>query len=292
VGLLVIYPLSSESLSNDALAASREVLFVTGINDFLPVGVRGLMLTGLLAALASTIDTHLNWGASYWSNDIYQRLICKRWLERQPKRKELVVVARLSNILILTIAFIIMANLGSIQTAWYISLLFGAGMGSVLILRWIWERINLYSELAAIVTSLVVAPVLLVVTDQEYVRLGMMSLISTIAVVSVTLITPRTTDVVLKRFYNDVRPLGFWRRTAVAAGGSASDPVKRLLKSLRTTALTSASLFLALVGLGKLLVPSPGESILLPALSLLTALVLVPVWWRDAFREHKPVARG
>jgi solute:Na+ symporter, SSS family len=42
------------------------------------------MLTGLLAALASTVDTHLNWGASYWSNDIYQRLVNEEWLEREP----------------------------------------------------------------------------------------------------------------------------------------------------------------------------------------------------------------
>jgi Na+/proline symporter len=85
VGLLVIYPFSQSAMTAEGFAASREITFVTGINDMLPPGIRGLMLTGLLAALASTLDTHLNWGASYWSNDIYKRLICEHWLKRKPK---------------------------------------------------------------------------------------------------------------------------------------------------------------------------------------------------------------
>ena len=52
------------------------------------------MLTGLLAALASTIDTHLNWGASYWTNDIYKRFICQAWRKTEPSGRALVRVAR------------------------------------------------------------------------------------------------------------------------------------------------------------------------------------------------------
>lgn len=287
VGLLVLYPFPIESMSGDQFAASREILFVTGINEHLPAGARGIMLVGLLAALASTIDTHLNWGASYWSNDIYQGLVCKQWFKREPKRRELVFAARVSNLLILTIALIIMANLGSIQTAWYLSLLFGAGMGSVLVLRWLWERINLYSELAAIVTSLVVAPILLITTEQEWVRLSLMALASTTAAVVVTHFTPSTSDAVLKEFYIRVRPSGCWRRTASLAGINHNDPLKRLGRGLRTTLLTALSLFLALVGIGKILIPTPGQSSLLPYLSLIAAVALIPFWWRDAIGREE-----
>ena len=62
------------------------------------------MPVGLLAALASTIDTHMNWGASYWSNDLYKRLFCQAWLNRKPQNKELVLVARLANMITLSIA--------------------------------------------------------------------------------------------------------------------------------------------------------------------------------------------
>jgi Na+/proline symporter len=107
VSLLVLFPFTPEEIAADGFAASREILFVTGIDAYLPPGIRGLLLTGLLAALASTVDTHLNWGASYWSNDVYDRLVCQHWLKRAPHGRELVVVARLSNVLIVVIALII-----------------------------------------------------------------------------------------------------------------------------------------------------------------------------------------
>jgi Na+/proline symporter len=284
VGLLVIYPFSQSAMTAEGFAASREITFVTGINDMLPPGIRGLMLTGLLAALASTLDTHLNWGASYWSNDIYKRLICEHWLKRKPKSHELVLTARLSNILIVVVALIIMANLGSIQTAWFISLLFGAGMGSVLVLRWLWERINLYSELAAMAVSLIVAPILLVVTDEEWIRLGSMSLVSTLAAILVTYFTPATKQEVLNKFYKSVNPCGFWRKTAVALGLDGSDPLKKLLLRLKSVAITSVSLFALLIGVGKLLLLLPGDSRIWPWIFIIISLALIPLWWKDVVK--------
>ncbi len=287
VGLLVIYPFSPEAAAGEQFAASREILFVTGIEDMLPPGIRGLMLTGLLAALASTIDTHLNWGASYWSNDVYQRLVCKEWLKRKPKNRELVVAARLSNILILVIALTIMANLGSIQTAWFISLLFGAGMGSVLVLRWLWERINLFSELAAIIVSLIVAPILLVVTETEWIRLASMAVVSTTVAIAVTFFTPSTKNEILTSFYQRVKPMGFWRKTAALVGDNPNQPVKNLWYGAKLVILSALSLFLMLLGIGKLMVPIPGESSLLPWIYVIVSLALIPLWWRGAIGKQE-----
>jgi len=285
VGLLVIYPFTPADMVQEGFAVSREVTFVRGINDLLPPGIRGIMLTGMLAALASTIDTHLNWGASYWSNDIYQRLICKQWLKREPKNIELVLAARLSNILILVIAIIVMANLGSIQKAWQISLLFGAGMGAVLVLRWIWERINLFSEMASIAVSLISAPIILVATDTEWIRLASMAVLSTVSAVGVTFITPRTKPEVLQKFYQRVRPSGFWAKTAIALGEDVSVARKKLGKGIRSVILCSLSLFALLVGIGQLLIFLPGQSIAWPVMELAVGLGLVPFWWKDVFRE-------
>lgn len=290
VGLLVIYPFSPESASGEQFTAAREILFVTGIDDMLPVGIRGLLLTGLLAALASTIDTHLNWGASYWSNDIYKRLISNHWLRREPKNHELVLVARLSNVLIIVIALIIMANLGSIQQAWFLSLLFGAGLGSVLVMRWLWERINLFSELAAMAVSLIVAPILLVATDEEWIRLSSMALISTVAAIAVTYFTPRTKDKILVQFYRRVKPAGFWRKTAALAGDDPQRCVKHLLRETKTTLLTALSLFLMLVGVGKLIIRPAMESSLWAWLCIIAALALIPFWWKNAIGEQKTTA--
>ena len=46
------------------------------MRDVLPPGLLGLMLTGVLAALASMVDPQLNWGAAYWTNDVYSRFLC------------------------------------------------------------------------------------------------------------------------------------------------------------------------------------------------------------------------
>ncbi|MEZ5651523.1 MAG: hypothetical protein R3E87_13385 [Burkholderiaceae bacterium] len=99
------------------------------------LGVRGLVLTAMLAALASTLDTHLNWGASYWCNDLYARRHLPGGTRRQPAGRELVFVARPSNIAILLLSLVIMRHLDSIQQAWQITPLFGAGSGTVLVLR-------------------------------------------------------------------------------------------------------------------------------------------------------------
>jgi Na+/proline symporter len=289
VGLLVIYPFSAADASGDGFAASREILYVTGIDDLLPPGIRGLVLTGLLAALASTVDTHLNWGASYWSNDVYDRLICRHWLRREPQRRELVRVARISGIVIVTIALAVMARLDSIQAAWSVSLLFGAGMGSVLVLRWLWERINLQAELAAMTVSLVAAPLLLAVfgTDPatEWIRLGSMALATTAAALVAALFGPQTDREVLRTFYRTVRPLGFWRRTAALAGDAPEAPVRALLRRLAAGAVSAASLFLLLVGIGRAAVGTPGFGGLAEWTMIAAGTALVPVWWREVHRE-------
>jgi solute:Na+ symporter, SSS family len=285
VSLLVLYPFSPDEAGGEAFAASREILFVTGVDDLLPPGARGLMLVGLLAALASTVDTHLNWGASYWSNDVYDRLVCRHWQQREPRGRELVIVARLSNVVILIIALMVMANLGSIQTAWFISLLFGAGMGSVLVLRWLWERINLYSELAAMGVSLITAPLLLMFlgtgADTEWLRLLIMALVTTAAATGITYVTPPTHRAVLLTFYERVKPFGFWATVAHEAGDRPEAPRQALWRQLRAVIATALSLFLLLLGCGRLMISPPGAAAFWTWSFIAIGVALVPVWWRD-----------
>ena len=291
LGLLVLYPFGAAEAQAAGFAAERELLFVRGIDDLLPPGARGLMLVGLLAALASTVDTHLNWGASYWSKDVYEDVLCRRWLGRQPQARELVRVARLSNVLILAIAMVVMVNLGSIQTAWFLSLLFGAGMGSVLVLRWLWERINLYSELAAMAASLVTAPLLLYLLgmepEDEWIRLGVMVMVTTAAAILVTFVTPPTDDATLVAFYRRVRPFGFWGRTARLSGEAAHGPLHALRQPAAALAACAASLFALLVGLGRLLFPAPDAGPVLTWSCIVLGLALLPVWLRR-MRAHPP----
>lgn len=296
VGLLVLYPFNPGETGGEEFTATREILFVTGINELLPPGVRGLMLVALLAALASTVDTHLNWGASYWSNDVYDRVVSQHYLKREPKEHELVIVARIANLVILAIALTIMANLESIQTAWFISLLFGAGVGAVLVLRWLWERINLYSELAAMVASIITAPLLLYFMgtnpDDEWIRLGTMALITTTASIGITFFTPKTNDHVMVSFYERVKPFGWWSQTAELAGDRPNAPLQALWRRVRSMLLTGASLFLLLLGVGRLMVSPPGTSMIVTWAYIIVALILIPFWWRDLRREQIEIDRS
>lgn len=289
VGILAIYPYAAGEINDPGFTAGREMLFVSGIKELLPVGITGLILTGLLGALASTLDTHLNWGASYWSNDVYQALICQKMLKREPSSRELVWVARLSNLIILSISIVIMFNLNSIQEAWSLSLLFGAGMGAVLFLRWIWERINLFSEIASMITSLIAAPLLLIFVQEEWLQLLLMALLSTSAAILITFVTPATDPKVLDAFYKRVHPQGFWLKTAQRVGDVGPSPVGRFTERLSGVFWTAASLYLCLVGSGRLLFwKDPNTSVWVSLVMLTGGLLLIPIWWSKVAKIYGP----
>ena len=286
VALVVVYPFTAGEAGAEGFAASREILYVTGVWDLVPAGLRGVLLVGMLAALASTVDTHLNWGAGYWSNDIYGRLVCREWLGRAARPREMVVVARLAGLGIVGVSLVVMTQLESIQAAWSVSLLFGAGMGAVLVLRWLWERVNLAAELAAMGVSVVVAPGLLwwFGTDPawEWARLGGMAGAATGACLVAVWLGPASSPEVLAAFYRRVRPLGFWGRTAAAVGEAPGVPVRALGRRLLGAGVAAASMYGVLVGAGGLLVGDGGWS----AWAMGAAGVgLVPVWWREVGRE-------
>ena len=293
IGLLVVYPTASGELAGEDFKAQREIMFVRGVDDLMPIGLRGVLLTGMLAALASTLDTHMNWGASYWSNDIYKRLINRSLLQREPKGHELVIIARLSNLVILVIALTVMLFFESIQGAWETTLLFGAGVGSVLILRWLWERINLWSEIAAMLVSVPLAVTLLTMKRHEWFgdpdslsaeawSLALMSLISTAVTVLAAYTGPNTDQQKLDAFYKQVKPAGLWKQTARRVGDDPKRPGRELQNELITTALTGISLFAVLYGIARLLLPHPDVPTWIPILVLSLGTALVPFWWKRA----------
>lgn len=282
VCILALYPYAANDVAESNFVASREMLFITGIKDLLPMGFLGLMLTGLMGALASTLDTHLNWGASYWSNDIYKGFICEAWLKRNANNKELVWVARFSNLLILFLSLLIMFNLNSIKEAWSLSLLFGAGMGAVLFMRWIWERINLYSEMASMGASLICAPLILYFVKEDWLQLLIMSVVTTASAILITFVTPATEEKVLDDFYRRVHPQGFWQKTAKRIGDDPFSPIHRFKERLLGVLITACSLFLCLIGSGRLLFwKNPDTSIWVSFALLGAGLALVPFWWKN-----------
>ena len=297
LGLLVLFPpdpglFPGDGLGTGLLQADREATYVRGMAELLPPGVKGLMVTGMLAALASTVDTHLNWGASYWTNDIYKRFVCQLWLGREPSGRSLVWVARGANVLLVGIALVIMTQLTSINAAWQTSLLLGAGMGVVLILRWLWWRMNAWAEIAAILASIVAAPLLMVTVDdgRHALRLLLVAAFATAAaLVAIRVAGPEDRDR-LAAFYRKVRPVGFWGPIADGAGAAADDGPRRLGRALAATGSCALSVFCLLVGVGSWLAGSPApawfpfEAAWRGGL-IAAGVALVPLWCRLGYRD-------
>jgi solute:Na+ symporter, SSS family len=285
LGLLLLFP-PDLGLELEHARRDREFTYVLGMAE-LPAGLRGLLVTAMLAALASTVDTHLNWGSSYWTNDIYRRFVCQAWRRREPSPRSLVWVARAANLGILAIALAVMTRLGSIATAWQASLLLGAGMGGVLVLRWIWWRLTAWGELSAIAASAVLAPILLAATpdgaDGEALRLLTMFVASTATGALVSVVGPRPPVPGLVAFYQRARPPGFWAPIARAAGDATPDGVGRLARGLACVATGALSLFSLLTVAGSLITGSapPPWFPYRTAWLVLVAVVglgLLPVW--------------
>jgi len=293
LGLLVLFP-PDLSLPVEVLRAEREATYVIGMAKLLPPGLKGLMLTGMLAALASTLDTHLNWGSSYWTNDIYKRLICGVILKKEPTGSQLVWVARLSNVFILLLALVIMTKLPSIRTAWETSLLLGSGVGIMLVLRWVWWRITAWGELASVLTSLILAPILLtkIPSSNEALRLLLMAVGATTVGVLVSLWKGAEKKETLQKFYNQVQPPGFWAPIAKSGGLDIKESRLKLYRGLSAMGLTAVSLFCLLTGFGSWMVGSPSPT-WFPARSVWIALLffvglgLIPVWWKLGFSLPK-----
>ena len=298
LGLLVLFP-PDPGLAPELLQADREASYVRGMAELLPPGVRGLMLTGMLAALASTVDTHLNWGASYWTHDIYRRFVCRAWRGVEPDERSLVRVARVSSVAILVLALLILTQLTSINQAWQTSLLMGAGMGVTLVLRWIWWRVTAWAEIAAAGVSLVVAPALMVLLgdDRQAERLLIVAALATAGALAAILLGPREDPRRLAAFYRKARPLGFWGPVAAAAGDAPGAGPRRLARAAGATAACALSMFCVLVGAGAWLTAAP-PPVWFPwpaawsALLLAAGAALIPLWVGLGFRGETRSRNG
>src|SRR5678816_1927217 len=119
---------------------------------FLPAGFLGLVVAGTLAAYRSTIETHLNWGTSYLVHDFY-----RRFLRPGLSEKHYVLVGRLTTAGLMICAAFMTYALGTAREAFELILSIGAGTGLLYLLRWFWWRVSAWSEIAAMISSFVVA---------------------------------------------------------------------------------------------------------------------------------------
>ncbi|HEX6926584.1 MAG TPA: sodium:solute symporter family protein [Longimicrobiaceae bacterium] len=186
---------------------------------FLPAGLLGLMIAGMLAAYVSTISTHLNWGTSYLVHDLYRRFIRPDATERH-----YVFVGRVVTGLLMLVAAGVTLVLDSARQAFELLMSIGAGTGLIYLLRWYWWRINAWTEVAAMASSFVVSVGFFIAAQRGGTIPAHVSLLVTVAVttaiwVVTTYLTRPSSEETLIEFYRLVRPGGpGWRPIAERAG--------------------------------------------------------------------------
>ncbi|HPO55788.1 MAG TPA: Na+:solute symporter [Ignavibacteriaceae bacterium] len=202
VGLcaLVLYP----NLST----ADKGMGYIYAINDFLPVGLKGLLVAAFFAAYMSTIATQLNWGTSYLINDFY-----KRFLNPDKTEKTYVRASRIMTVALMIISVFVTLFISRISGAWEFILECGAGVGLVLILRWFWWRINAWSEISAMITPFVIYPFVkyagIIFPDTLFFLVGG----TTVVWLVVTFLTKPTDEKTLVDFYTRIYPGGvLWKK--------------------------------------------------------------------------------
>ncbi len=229
---ILLYPELSES--------DKKLGFVMAIKDYMPVGLKGLLLVGFFAAYMSTISTQLNFGASFVVNDLYHRFIYPKAGQRH-----LVHSSRITTLLLMGVGLFATTQMTTISGVWTFIIECGAGLGLVLILRWYWWRINAWSEITATFTPFVAYAVSRYVLDLEFPDSFFLTVGSTSAAwILVTLLTPPTNKQQLQRFYDRIKPDGFWQAVRSSEQGGSSRIMKLAICWISAVAFTYSILFL------------------------------------------------
>ncbi len=276
----IIVGLASLILYPELGADEKRLGYVYAMRDYLPVGVKGLLVAAFFAAYMSTIATQLNWGTSYIINDFY-----RRFLHPGAEEQHFVLVSRVTTILIMVLSLLITGFLDTISGAWAFIIEAGAGLGLVLILRWYWWRINAWSEITAMLTPFVVFGYLrvfssVVFPETLYFIVG----ITTIVWIAATFLTAPVEQEKLVSFYRRVHPGGAgWKKVARLVPDVKGDTGFGSLTACWVSGIVLA--YSMLFGIGKILLGDTGVGALLLLLGCAAGLVIYRILSRQGFEK-------
>ncbi len=206
---LVFY---SDAIRGMGTSIDFEMILPYALDRFVPTGLQGLLIAGLLAAFMSNFAATVNAAPPYIVNDIYKRFINPHASQRTYVR--LSYVASLAVVIVgITVGFYVESINEVIQ--WITAALWG-GYTASNVLKWYWWRFNGYGYFWGMVTGIGASLLLLVAQRFGVTTLSALNAFPIILVVSLvgcfagTLLTKAEDDEVLKAFYRRVRPWGFW----------------------------------------------------------------------------------
>ncbi|NOY58730.1 MAG: Na+:solute symporter [Calditrichaeota bacterium] len=186
-----------------------EAILPLAITKFIPVGLMGILLAGLLAAFMSTFAATLNAAPAYIVNDIY-----KRYFNANAEPRKYVYMSYVASLLVLVVGIAFGFVVESINQVmlWIVSALWG-GYTAANVLKWYWWRFNGYGYFWGMVSGIAAA----LTVPRIFPNLSELNAFPIILIVSTAgsflgcLFTKPTEESVLKKFYTSVRPWGFWK---------------------------------------------------------------------------------
>lgn len=255
--------------------------YLFAMKNFLPVGVKGLLLAAFIAAYLSTISTQLNWGASFVVNDFI------KVIKPNFKQDKMIKISRLTTLFIMVVGIVVTSFINSISGTWEFIMECGAGLGLVLILRWYWWRINVWSEITATIAPFVGYAISKFYLEDVFGEVFILNkgtfifnvLFTTIAWLIVTFITKPTEETILFKFYNKVQPNGAWGRFG---GFNKILFIKTLMLWIVSISTIYSLLFLT----GYILFNNT-NAIIISSIVLVVSFVLFVVLLKNYFKDEK-----
>ncbi len=258
--------------------------------SFLPSGLLGLLVASLIAAFMSTISTHLNWGSSYLVHDLYRRFFIT-----DKSEKHYVLMGRVFTVLLMIISAFFALYLNNSLQAFGIILQIGAGTGLIFILRWFWYRINVYSELTAMIVSFLVALAFEFIIPNNFSveeKLIIGVTITTISWLTVTMITPPSSMHTLQNFYKKIQPGGpGWKKIVKESKDngiiiSGKKEKWDVPSGILCMVFGSLSVYSVLFGVGYILYSKTTLGLVFLIISIVSVVFLMKFWKRLSAEEN------
>jgi solute:Na+ symporter, SSS family len=288
IGLTVLALLYYNRISNSLQTTDGtdfEKILPATINAFLPVGLMGLVLTGLLGAFMGTFSGTLNAAQAYLVNDIYLK-----YVNPGASNRRTMFMNYGAGLAVVIVGIVLGLFVKDVNTVlqWIVSGLYG-GYVAPNMLKWHWWRFNangfFWGMLAGILPAIALAVLHLPGLALYY--WPVLFILSLAGSVIGSYAAPPTDAATLKAFYRNVRPWGFWK--PVHRQVVAEDPSFVGNKNFR---LNSFNIVLGMIGqICLTLLPMyvilwlKVPLLITVALLALIAVILKKTWW-DKLDEY------
>jgi Na+/proline symporter len=292
IGLTVLALLYYSSISGSLQTTHGtdfEKILPATINSFLPVGLMGLVLTGLLGAFMGTFSGTLNAAQAYLVNDIYLK-----YINPAASNRRVISMNYLAGLAVVIVGIVLGLFIKDVNTIlqWIVSGLYG-GYVAANVLKWHWWRFNangfFWGMLAGILPAIALAVLKYkdVLHGLDLYYWPVLFLLSMAGSVIGSYAKPPTDIETLKSFYRTVRPWGFWG--PVHRKVIQDDPLFVANKSFRRNMFNIA---LGMIGqtcltlLPMYIVLELKMPLLLNTLLLLGIILILKRTWWDRLNEY------